>query len=648
MLLTPILAVLLLIALHLPIFLCLWARFRWRVPFHSLLLGAVVLGCAQVVVAVYALGTAHVLTPLSLLLLNAAGSGAWVVAAGRAGFAWGELRSVTADYLRLLRQALTRPALAAVLAISVAAVALLVAKAWLYPPYDYDGTYSHLSVARELWQDRGLPTQIMPVPRDGFSPFVPHVFYAIELALPYGYDWVNGTNIYFLLLAFLAQYAFARRLGIRRSHALLVSPSVLVFPVFFQQATTGYIDLPTAAFLGAALSFIPSRRESLWYDVALAGAALGLALGSKATTVLITVFLGLVILFWASRLSGGRVAWRKVVLAMTVLSAGILLVGGYQYIGDTVRFRNPFYPVDVKAGPIHFRGPFSQEGVVYGSIGGHPVNSAYKEASPLRQVWMSWREENQYTNLRSYDADNALGGFGPLWFVLFLPALLVGLVYWRHGILLTATLALAASVALMSECRSVTRYTAFILFVGPPAYAYAASRLGKLGRGAWQVILVASMAITLFLNVAFSQDTGGQWLRAFLQAPRSDRTAWASPAAQFLRDVPADGQVVAAGLGPLAYFAVWNEVGSDTIRWLLDKSWMDGHGAIFCTAGPNELASAYADPTVSFVVLPIAIHPGYPLPHLPDFALVIPEEPRTGYALMQVPSQCSVWMRVRR
>ncbi len=90
--------------------------------------------------------------------------------------------------------------------------------------------------------------------------------------------------------------------------------------------------------------------------------------------------------------------------------------------------------------------------------------------------------------------------------LIFLPALLVGLVYWRHGILLTATLALAASVVLMPECRSVTRYTAFILFVGPPAYAYAGSRLGKLGRGAWQAILVAGMAITLFLNVTFTPD----------------------------------------------------------------------------------------------------------------------------------------------
>ncbi len=642
MLLSLMTMALLLLALHLPVFLFLWARWRQVLPVHRLVLGAVLGTAAQVVLTAYVLGLVRAFTPPLWGGLNLLLAGLITFLAWRRGLAWPELRGALSERLSLLRSLPRRPALLLVLLISAAVLALLIAKAWLYPPYGYDELAAHLCTSRLMLQDHGPPLQVAPRPRASFSPRVPHLFFAAALARPRGYEWVNGASIYFLLLALLAQYALSRRMGVRRSRALFVAPAVLCCPVLLQQATTAYIDLPAAAFLAAGLAFFPWRRESALVDVAFAGLGLGLALGSKESMLIAAPLFALAVCLeaWCLRPAPRRFG---LLAPVVLLFVGVMLLGGYTYLANFIQHGNPVWANRVKVLGLIFPGLDMSVGKG-GVFLNHPLSDAYRNASPFVQMWMSWREEALLLVPFVYQADTTLGGFGPLWYVLFLPALAFSLMLHRRRAWFLVVGAMAAFLISFPDLRCLTRYVAPIFFLGPVAYALVGGSLSRAGDVIWKGLFVGLLGLALAMNISFQQDDRGALAGWYLRTSISERTPEPSPASQFLKDIPRAHQQIAAGQeGYLKAYCLWNREGTDEVRWMLKPGWPAVAGSLGYpeTMAPEDLQQALTEAKSDFA----AFEPEVTAPAQAGYALVIPSSPGRE-AFMLGASPVSVWMRV--
>jgi len=95
----------------------------------------------------------------------------------------------------------------------------------------------------------------------------------------------------------------------------------------------------------------------------------------------------------------------------------VLLLGGYWNIKNWVVYGNPLYPVEIS---------FSNHIVFKGLIGGiiEPMPGVLERLSPLSRLIYTWMERVEY-----YFYDSRLSGFGPIWFILLLPSVLIAIPY---------------------------------------------------------------------------------------------------------------------------------------------------------------------------------------------------------------------------
>ena len=169
--------------------------------------------------------------------------------------------------------------------------------------------------------------------------------------LPFHGDlFVNLVSIPAMLLAAVALYAMARRLGAGPAVALW-APVVFCFsPPMWSLVTTQYSDILGVETTISGLLFL-LRYISAWRrcDLFLAAAGFGLCAGTKHGGLLAAVLCcgSLVIVKIACR----RVRPRNLALlgsAMLVAAA----TGGYQYIRNWIELGNPVYPAGISLGGL--------------------------------------------------------------------------------------------------------------------------------------------------------------------------------------------------------------------------------------------------------------------------------------------------------
>ena len=150
------------------------------------------------------------------------------------------------------------------------------------------------------------------------------------------------------------------------------------------QLTASYIDVPVNA--AATLALMVLLHMLVWpdadhrADVAIALAALGLAAGGKYQMVPIALATWLAIVLLATRRpSLLRLEHRYASFAL--LSAAGILVLLPKLALNALAFGNPFHPIDVVLGPLHFAGPESM-------APGNSVSAAWA-ASPRPLRWLA-------------------------------------------------------------------------------------------------------------------------------------------------------------------------------------------------------------------------------------------------------------------
>jgi Dolichyl-phosphate-mannose-protein mannosyltransferase len=254
---------------------------------------------------------------------------------GTAGYAVGELVLLVVSVVVWQRRGRPLPAVPAVSRDSVrehpvlvflaGAVLLAVAyQAFLVlatPPNNWDSFAYHLARAAE-WSQRGAVeyypshSESVNAPQPNSSMLTLHGF---VLA---GRDTFAAVpQLAAELACVVAVYGIAIRLGLSRSASAFAALLVPTLPQVTLQSITTQNDLLTASFLSTALYFTLGKTR---LEFVLAGLAVGLAMGTKATAVL-----ALPLLLLAAILVHDR---DKVVFGIVAAFAGFALLGAYGYV----------------------------------------------------------------------------------------------------------------------------------------------------------------------------------------------------------------------------------------------------------------------------------------------------------------------------
>jgi hypothetical protein len=387
--------------------------------------------------------------------------------------------------------------------------------------------------------------------------------------------WVGTT---------LAVFRLARDLGAPLRPAAFASLAFASFPAVVLQATTAQNDL-TAAFFGTcALLFgrsgLAGGRRG---DLAIAGAALGLALGTKTTAVLMVP--ALAFLAVAESVRARCLLAREAALLAACCSAGFLSLGSYVYIQNARRYGHvtgsPAF-ADLHA-PAHLEARVLWSNLVRIGIRlSEPaglVPPGTRPADRLEQAHARFAEatrtamrvearipedfmKGQGSEVAGLPLDADLVTFGPLFALTGVPVLLLCALRRRVDPAVRA-LAWGALVYLVGTS-ALLRYNVFLgrFLVGMVAtVAPLLAVLYRRGAGRWDRLVNGALALTCCATLALCVAVRGATplLRSFGSPPdpagvgRPDRPE-AEVAARLLARLPMGSvALVPQGVGDLVY-----------------------------------------------------------------------------------------------
>jgi hypothetical protein len=383
---------------------------------------------------------------------------------------------------------------------------------WALPPTGYDTLTYHLP-AVAYWVQRG---QIVRTPYSFLTNVYPlntELTFAWPAALLRSDALVNLGQIPFALLGAAATGVIARTIGARRSGAVVAASLFLLTPVVAQQMAVPYVDVALAGsfltafafllrglqslgILGGATASQSSPRLAIAYFV-LAGVAAGIGVGSKETGLLYLGVLGLVVVgaLIASRVQGSLQPGRAVRL-LAGFAVPVLLLGTFWYARNLIEHQNPLAPWNVQvAGIVLEHGPHGDpnDSVLVGLA---PASIA-NESMPVKLA-RSWVSEPK----GRYDYDTRLGGFGLLWILAAVPALVVFTIRCirRRRDILLLFIVPSAAILLLQPANWWARFTIFFLGVGLVALAV---ELGYLRSWSRKVSRIVGVAIAVIAVVTF-------------------------------------------------------------------------------------------------------------------------------------------------
>jgi hypothetical protein len=313
--------------------------------------------------------------------------------------------------------------------VGIAALGVALVSAYLLVPWAWDALGYHLPIVHDALATgalREVPTHCVYV---NAYPRAVDLYFVYVRALLGSDTWIDAAQVPFGLTGALAVAALARRAGVLAPRALGLSLLFLAIPVCALQLATNYVDVAYASLLLVAVYF--ATQPVFGARALYGGAALGLFLATKPSAPVSFVLVSLVVVALGYRA-------RRLVPAATFVLTGVA-VGAAKYIENLLRHGNPLWPVRVKLGPVLLPGE-------------HDLAEFFVTGVPEPYLSMGWIGRTFGSFLASperYVYDMRIGGFGPLFVFVLLPALALLL---RHDVLRRVGL----PVMLLSVCALAT------------------------------------------------------------------------------------------------------------------------------------------------------------------------------------------------
>lgn len=351
-------------------------KYSQNYSFVDRLLGAFIIAASQIILTEVALGFAFKLVSLNLLLLNFGVSTCILIFTGisrkellRQSI---EARKSLASFFTLVFR---HKVLLVIFVLAVVQICWWAFQVYLLPPYAWDALTYHLPKVAHILQSNGI--EEFPA---GYI-FVNTYPFNIELIFLWNVIYlgndvlVDGSQVVFVLLALLAIYGIARKVGVKPQNAAFAMIFLFV-PIVIQQATTCYIDIAVSTVFLIAVNFL-LLKDKPKINMILLGSAIGVLLGAKNSFILPSLVLSLILFLLilrelrAEKSLGNRrslLIGRRFLEDLGMYIIPILLLAGIWYVRDYLLYGNPVAPVKVTFfGKTLFEGSYTLSDIAQGT-----------------------------------------------------------------------------------------------------------------------------------------------------------------------------------------------------------------------------------------------------------------------------------------
>ncbi|MBC9719682.1 hypothetical protein H9Y04_45225 [Streptomyces sp. TRM66268-LWL] len=456
-------------------------------------------------------------------------------------------------------------ALAAMVAVQYTVRALMGAR---LPLRDWDGLAYHLN-GPDNWL---FNHAIGHTPQNLFSDVYPlgqGLLTAWTGAFLGSYQGLWAVQFLFSTMLLLATACLALRCGARPAHAVFAGLGMLAVPIVFLQTDTAYVDVANAATCMATLAvlFTIQPQEVASYSALRARMfALGVSAGCAASVktagllvVAVAAVAGIVQLVrcWpapdrAPQLGGGL---RQAIVVACAGLAPICALSAFWYARTWSTYGSPFWPVAMWG----FPGMGPVETII---IGANEPLELREQPALVMKLLITWFSD---VVPHTYRYDQALGGFGAVWPLLLLPAVLVAAWLGVRRRLPTAVPLLVLAISIISFANPAPWWSRFTIPLVGLGFICLAVLLGMTSmrwlRLALPAVAVGLIGMSMFQasgqpNVAVADGKGGWDNLSFretasltLKGKNPGELVWPAAAYRGLDSLPQGSIVGVTGLG---------------------------------------------------------------------------------------------------
>jgi hypothetical protein len=368
---------------------------------------------AALVFPALVIGLVELLSPLGLIAPIPFVVGAGALLLGSLALAGDDGRELIESDLTALRETtveiVRHPVRLAAVLVGLASIVLAVFAAYLLTPWAWDGLGYHLPFAFDAITEGTMRPIASGAPYVNTYPHLGDVFLVgFRLSLLDG-TFIELAQLGFVPLLVLTMALWARRAGVPTSRALALAMLVLAIPAVALQLAANYVDVIYASLAVATFAYATGPIEPR--SLGLFALAAGLTLGTKPSAPPLVALACLVVLVRA---------YRRSRVGEAVLSVGAALaIGSWKYVENLAVHGNPIWPVRVRLGPITIPGLATMDELA--SMGLRPP---MRDHGWLMRLWESWT--TVFPDRYVYDM--RVGGYGPLFALVLVPALIATIV----------------------------------------------------------------------------------------------------------------------------------------------------------------------------------------------------------------------------
>lgn len=438
-----------------------------------------------------------------------------------------------------IRALATDPVGAVLSAVVVAELGYLTALAIFTPPVEYDAVTYHLPRAA-FWVQRGSVGFVPEATYEPIDDFPPNaeIAQSATMLLTDSVRWLGLVQLFALLVATLAIYGIATRIGFARRAAAFGALLFPTLPIVALQAPTAQNDLVIAALVAATAFFALGRSRA---EAVLAGTCVALLVGTKVTAALVLPVLLLIALTVPTARrridllvagSVGAALGATWYLASLLREEGSLGTGGQpvggsdgvmgviarttRYLiqavelpGGTGRDAYLYVLVGVTAGLVAARPMGWRSAFVVASLASLPIGVPHLEGLLHRIYFNGWQlvgydRANEWGVIRSPTvASNLQSWYGPVGLAMCILVLVVGLraAFQRRDAWITLVL-VTSPLVLVVALAGIRGYDPFNGRYAMGAVALSAATWGVARQ--WLPVAAATVAVaatTVFLSL---------------------------------------------------------------------------------------------------------------------------------------------------
>ena len=518
---------------------CLLYKKRSTLRFADRLTGTFILGLAQIIITEMLLGVLFKkLYPDPLFFLNLLISSCILFVAVRNAGTTRLLHEIRDKAAWLLEILSADKILFCIFTLFTVSVCWMVFLGYLFPSYSWDALYYHLPIVGQIMQSGAIQENSNPSFIQQYINIFPkniNLFFLWNIIFLKSDVIVDLSQLLFTLAGVITIYSMAVKLKIKEKYAIYSALLFFFTPVLILQSTINYVDVTVSMLFLIAINFLmydnledhaalnakallPKQRR---LPVLLSGVATGILLGAKPTGPYFIVAIACAILvrefikyFTAPNTISAKKRsllkeWLQIYLIYFI--APVILIGGYWYIRNWIFHGNPVYYVDISVFNVTiFKG----------------LKKDWVEASPaifnnlgyFSGLFHVWLERISY-----YMYDSRLGGFGPIWFILFLPGIVFSVVYSatkkKYNFLFVILMIIITY--LVQPRNWASRYVMYAVGSGALSFGLLLDYFEKKGTAIKMVALL--LAIYTFLTVN-SPCIMPEKIREFILLPANERT----------------------------------------------------------------------------------------------------------------------------